>query len=55
MTYVEKTSYFEIALPGHTLNLKGLNSIKTVYELFDNPSYILFNIEICVNSLSLSE
>ena len=65
LTYIEQTSYFEVAPPGHTIAyknvdnlskndkemfkkcsnfywfiLRGFNFIKTVYKLFDNPSYI---------------
>ena len=76
MTYIENTSYFENAPPGHTIayknidnllknykyrslfviqpqnmmfkkcskfhwsTIKGFDFIKTVYELFDNPSYM---------------
>ena len=35
LTYVEKTSYFEIAPPGHTITYKNINN------LFKNKKFIL--------------
>ena len=36
MTYVEKTSYFEVAPPGHTIAYKNIDN------LFKNCKYIFY-------------
>ena len=52
MTYIEKTSYFEVAPPGHTIAYKNVdNNLLKIVSIYSN---LLCNLQIwCLRNVQI--